>query len=192
MAWNKQDESVDWDELGSLLRVLSTGQSGIDLRLYITVNNTPIRADGDIKLIDVNCLGAVGYAFKGQVLRSDYSLSTSNFWLLRNVDSVTASISSFLVTSAAGGKWKSGEVILEVHRSGGEDLVSMIKKPLPFLKFTLGDAYCAFQAIITSIETGAPMEVLGFNYKSIEIATAEQSESGIFGKARVCRISGDW
>jgi hypothetical protein len=114
-------------------------------------------------------------------------LQVARFYILRNVDSATASFSSFLSNSSASGQWKSGWVMLEVHKAGGKNLAGAIK-PQPLIKFVLDDAACVFQGFFTHGDTGMPMEILGFQFSSAEISTAEQNTSGLLGKVRVCKI----
>jgi hypothetical protein len=182
MSWDTR-EAIDWDEMGTLLRLFPSVKVVSDIRLFASSNKNPIRGDGVGIEGDDECLHAIGYAWKNQVLGTASSkLQSSTFWILRNVDSATASFSSFLSNSSTSGQWKSGWVILEIHKAGGGNIVGA-KKPQPLVKFELSDACCIFQGFVTCSDTGVPMEILGFSFSSVE-----KSTTGQMGKVRVCRI----
>jgi hypothetical protein len=187
MSWNS-DQYVDFDELGSLIRLFPKENPVTDIRLYVTTpRGGPIRTDGIGRFGDTSCLSARGYLWKGQTTSSSSKVITSSFWVIREVDSVSGSFSSFLkISTTPVKKGNGGSVVFEVHKAGANlDLVGLLRPP-PLIKFTLKTAMLAYQAFVTCSETGAPLEILGFSSAFISIETAEQKTDGQMGNVRTC------
>jgi type VI protein secretion system component Hcp len=186
MAWNT-DGNIDAEEIGSVLKLMPTTSGSMDLELSIQIDGTFIQGESKSSHGNGDVLSVFGYYFKSQIsLDLKRNLKPGPFWVVRDLDAATASLSSAM-KALSGDTTKMMIVELRAFKAGGMKTAGEVSRPV--LNFKLDQAIIAFQGFHTSSPSGIPSEVLGFNYRSITIETTPQLESGLMGATRNCQFT---
>jgi type VI protein secretion system component Hcp len=181
MSWDS-NAVVDWDELGSVLKVMPSEPTSMDVHMTFTTPAAPIDSEAGDSLLPV-----IGYAFRAQREHRSAGVQAvvpQAIWVTRNVDAATASFISAMLNPGRGNRY--GEAVIKVFKAGG-DLVGVT--PLPLIEFKLIDAAIVFHSIITPSSSSSPLEVMAIVYRQLEISTAVQQASGIRGAVRTVQLS---
>ncbi len=184
MSWDS-NATIDWDELGSIIRLLPSAPTAMDIQMVFTSPKGAIEGEGvgENKYL----LPIFGYAFKAQRKGAtvDSSIVAAHaFWVIRNVDAASASLMSVMLKP--GGKDKFSSVSVYVFKSG-DQVAGMERQPM--IEFNLGNAVIAFHSIVTAGNSGTPVEVLSLSFDDIEVNTAPQQDSGLRGALRSAKFN---
>jgi type VI protein secretion system component Hcp len=185
MAWNN-DGRIDAEEFGTILKLMSATSGSMDLGLLVKIDGSFIQ--GEVKgKSGIDMLAVFGYYLRNQ-LSADSSgeLIPGTFWIIRDLDAATASLSSAM-KACSGKSKKKLEVELRAFKAGAITVEAGVFRPV--ICFKLEGAHIVFQAFITNSPSGIPSEVIAFNYRSITIETTPQLASGQMGATRTCELS---
>jgi hypothetical protein len=183
MSWNN-DGRLDPEETLAIIKMFPDVETQMDIELIVKFEGSSIQGE-NLRTWGENTLHALGYFFNVQTNREN-SLDAGLFWVLRNIDVATASLTSAL-KACSGASKKRMSVRLRVFKAGGSDLVGIAARPS--IEFILDESYIKVQSFLTSSPTGLPTEILGFEYKSITVETSPQLGSGIIGATRSCQLT---
>jgi hypothetical protein len=186
MAWNNE-EWIDPEELGSLLKLMPTSSGLMDLELSIKIDGSFIQGESKSKHGGSDVLALFGYYFKSQLLHSTGNLHCASFWIIRDVDAATASLTSAMVASSGKKNAKLMDVELRAFKSGGPKVLGEVVRPT--LCFKMERTLIGFQAFHTNSPSGIPSEVVGFSFARMTIETTPQLESGLMGATRTCVLT---
>jgi type VI protein secretion system component Hcp len=184
MAWNN-DGRVDAEELGSILKLMPACSGSMDLGLLIKIDGSFIQAEIKGKS-GSDMLPIFGYHYKSQISPESGALIPGSFWIIRDLDAATASLSSAM-KACSGKSTKTMDVELRAFKAGGAKVAGEANRPV--ICFKLEGAFITMQVFLTHSPTGIPSEVVSFNYRSITIETTPQLESGQMGATRNCEHS---
>jgi hypothetical protein len=182
MSWDN-NVNIDWDELDSVLKLMPSGPTAMDIHMTFSTSRAAIEGEGN----DPTLIPILGYAFKAQRLTSGntpQSITPSPLWIVRNADSATASFLSAMITPGSGNSY--ADIRVKVFRSG-EVLTGASANPM--IQFIVTNGAIGFHSIVTCGTSGSPLEVMAIGYREIEICTAPQMASGIRGAVRSARFS---
>jgi type VI protein secretion system component Hcp len=184
MSWDS-NAVIDWDELGSLLKLMPSEPTSMDVHMTFSTPRAPVEseAEGDARFE----LPIIGYVFRAQREQRSAGVQTvvpQAIWVTRNVDASTASLISAMMNPGSGNRY--GEAVIQAFKSG-VDLTG--RAPSPMIEFRLTDAAIVYHSIITPGASSSPIEVLGIVYRQLQISTAPQQASGLRGAVRTVQLN---